>query len=285
MRRTRASSSEQLGGVARRGCARVELVRQPGLAHALDRVVDAHVERVVAAEQHPVGAGRLDEGTERARGRARASRTAAGAGTTTAACAHPCASGRTCHAWSERPMRTSAGSRRRARRRVLQIRMPVEHAREDEVRQRDGVLDRLAHGVREVEAVEPLVEAAAERVQEHDRAELRGARPERLEPLVRELDVAGERRDLDAGEPAADHGVLERTRRSSCGCCSGTSPRPSSRSGAPATCSAMARFASLAAHDGELLGRPRVVVRSATATRPARRRPAGPSRRGARRAR
>ena len=87
--------------------------------------------------------------------------------------------------------------------------MPVEHAREDEVRQRHRVLGRLADRVREVEAVEPLVEAAAERVQEHDRVELRGARPERLEPLVRELDVARERRDLDAREAAPEHGVVE----------------------------------------------------------------------------
>ena len=87
--------------------------------------------------------------------------------------------------------------------------MPVQHAREDQVRQRDGVLGRLPDGVREVEAVEPLVEAAAERVQEDDGAELGRARPERLEPLVRELDVAGERRDLHAGEAAPEHGVVE----------------------------------------------------------------------------
>ena len=41
------------------------------------------------------------------------------------------------------------------------------------------------------------------------RPQLGGARPERLEPGVGEFDVAGERRDLDAGEPAAEHGVVE----------------------------------------------------------------------------
>ena len=46
-----------------------------------------------------------------------------------------------------------------------------------------------------------------------------------------------------------------------CGCCSGTSPRPSSRSGAPATCSAMARFASRAAHAASSSLGPGVVMR------------------------
>ena len=87
--------------------------------------------------------------------------------------------------------------------------MPVEHPREDQVRQRDGVLGGLADGVGEVEPVEALVEAAAERVQEDDGAQLGGARPERLEPRVGEFDVAGEGRDLDTGEPAAEHGVVE----------------------------------------------------------------------------
>ncbi len=77
------------------------------------------------------------------------------------------------------------------------------------MRQRDGVLGGLAHGVRQVEPVEPLVEAAAERVQEDDRAQFGRARPERLEPRVGQLDVSGERRDLHAGEAAAEHRVVE----------------------------------------------------------------------------
>ena len=87
--------------------------------------------------------------------------------------------------------------------------MPVEHAREDQVRQRDRVLGRLPDGVGQIEAVEALVEAAAERVQEDDAAELRRARPERLQPLVGQLDIPRERRDLDAREPSPEHGVVE----------------------------------------------------------------------------
>src|SRR5690606_2784229 len=58
------------------------------------------------------------------------------------------------------------------RRDDLQIRMPVEHAREDHVRERHGVLRRLPYGVGQVETVETFVEAAAERVQEDHAAEL-----------------------------------------------------------------------------------------------------------------
>src|SRR5699024_10904574 len=59
----------------------------------------------------------------------------------------------------------------------LQSRMPVEHTGEDEVRQRDGVLRRLADRVRQVEAVEPFVEGASERMQEDGGADARTTRP------------------------------------------------------------------------------------------------------------
>ena len=271
---------QQLGRVARQDRALVGL-REPGLAHALDRVVDAHVERVVGAEQHPVGADRLDERTQRARGvhervepQASQVRRRQLAASVRLGPHLP----RVVGATEERGQVAAA-----VRGDDPQVRMPVEHAREDEVRQRDRVLDRLADRVREVVAVEPLVEAAAERVQEHDRVELLGARPERLEPLVRELDVARERRELDAREPVLDHGVLERV---------DDELRMLQRH-EPEAEQPVGRARDVLGDGAVRLARgprrraPRPPTGSsatATATRPARRRPAGPSRRGARRA-
>ena len=93
----------------------------------------------------------------------------------------------------------------------LQSGMTVENAREDEMRERDGILGGLADRVREVEAVEPLVEAAAERVQKDDGLEFHGAGPERLESFVGELDVCGERRDLNARQTVVEDRVVEGT--------------------------------------------------------------------------
>ena len=110
------SAGQQLGRVPREDRALVGL-REPGLAHALDRVVDAHVERVVGCRAAPGRRRRRRRARGARPGCARASRTAGVAGTTTAARgiraprAAPATRGR-----SDRG--TSAGSRRRAPRRV-----------------------------------------------------------------------------------------------------------------------------------------------------------------------
>ena len=84
------------------------------------------------------------------------------------------------------------------------------------MRQRHGVLGGLADGVGEVEAVQPLVEGAAERVQEHHRAQLLGAaqngssRGSESSTVLRpDRRGGGERGDLDAEQPALEHGVVE----------------------------------------------------------------------------
>ena len=103
------------------------------------------------------------------------------------------------------------------RRQDLQLRVPVQDAAEDQVGQGHRVFRRLGDGVGEVEAVQPLIQRAAERVQEHQRAEFLGPAPERFQPRVRKFDGAafrvagsgGERADLHAEQPALQHRVLQ----------------------------------------------------------------------------
>lgn len=77
----------------------------------------------------------------------------------------------------------------------------VEQAGEDEPRERDGRLHRVAHCVGQVVVGEPLAEGAAPRVHDHQRAEpLRGG-PEVGQRRVVELPPAGHRSDLNPAQP------------------------------------------------------------------------------------
>lgn len=94
----------------------------------------------------------------------------------------------------------------------LQAGMPVQYPGEDEVGQRDGVLGRLPHGVGQVPAVQPLVERAAEGVQEEERAGLLGTRPEGGVGRIGEFPFRCVAGDLDA-QQALGQGVFERAHR------------------------------------------------------------------------
>ena len=88
-------------------------------------------------------------------------------------------------------------------------RMAVEGAAEDQVRERQRGLGRLAEGVAEEMRAEPGAEAAPPRVDEDHRAEVGGGRPNRVELRVGELaavDVGG---DADALEAELADGALE----------------------------------------------------------------------------
>ena len=153
--------------------------------------------------------------------------------------------------------------------------MPVEHPGEDQVRQRDGVLDRLPDRVGQVEAVEPLVEGAAERVQEHDGAELGGARPER---------VVARRRTARAAGAAAERARRSRPRRrpqlrrasssaatTGRGAAAARGPSPVNRAGSSATKAATPRFAARADRRRRAPGRPSSGTATGRATAPGRR--------------
>ena len=93
-----------------------QLVRQPGTAHERDRIVESHVERVVAAEQRPATRRRPRPACAAHAGRARPCRTRSCAGTSTARARSVAPRG--APATRGRSVRSrSAGSRRRARRR------------------------------------------------------------------------------------------------------------------------------------------------------------------------
>src|SRR5213592_1862104 len=86
--------------------------------------------------------------------------------------------------------------------------MPVQNAGEDQVGESDGVLRRLSHSVGQVPLVEPLVERAAEGVQEEDCLGLLGPRPERFVRRVGQLTARGMAGDLHAAQPLFE-GMLE----------------------------------------------------------------------------
>jgi hypothetical protein len=89
--------------------------------------------------------------------------------------------------------------------------VPVQGAAEDQVRQGEGGLGRLAEGVAEVAGGQARAERAAPRVDEDHRAEVGGGFPDWVERPVGEFaagDVGG---DADAFEPEVADGPLQLT--------------------------------------------------------------------------
>src|SRR5262249_56768715 len=95
------------------------------------------------------------------------------------------------------------------RRAELELRMTIERAAEDQMRQRERRLDRLADDVRQIVGLHTLTERAAERVHEHDRTERLGALPEAIMAAGGPLLAAERRRDLATAKPQTSHGVGE----------------------------------------------------------------------------
>ncbi|ALE79919.1 hypothetical protein WY02_17405 [Pseudonocardia sp. AL041005-10] len=176
--------------------------REPGGVEAGHRVGHAHVEGVVGTEQHPVGTDGGDERPQCLRGvhqRVEPQMPQIGRRRQGAASGLrpylPCV---------VRPPQVGRQVSAAVGGEHAQTGVPVQHPREDQVGERDGVLHRLADGVGQVEAVEALVERATERVQEHHRAGLLRPCPEAGQPGVGQLDPGGPGGDLDPLEPPVE---------------------------------------------------------------------------------
>ncbi len=87
--------------------------------------------------------------------------------------------------------------------------MTIEHAAEDEVRQRNRRLQRLPDDVAEIVRAQSLAERRAERMDEHDGAELLRRRPERRELRGSQLALVDSRGDLHALQAQVLHGVTQ----------------------------------------------------------------------------
>src|SRR5436190_6509604 len=100
------------------------------------------------------------------------------------------------------------------RRADLETRELVERALEDQVRERDGGLERIADHVVEVAvALEPVLEvgrgASGLRVDEDHHAELLGLGPERVELRIADLHAVDAAADPGAAQPVLLHALLE----------------------------------------------------------------------------
>src|SRR5262249_53325141 len=93
----------------------------------------------------------------------------------------------------------------------LEARKAVERALEDEVRKRERGLERVADGVLEAAvALEAALQLrGADRMDEHQHAELLGLLPERVELRIRELLPFDAAADAGAAQAELLHGVLE----------------------------------------------------------------------------
>jgi hypothetical protein len=85
----------------------------------------------------------------------------------------------------------------------------VEHAAEDEVRQRHGRLDGVAHDVHQVGPGQPLAQRAAPRVDEEHGAQLLGRRPQRRVAGGGEVGPARLRADDRPGQAQLADGVAQ----------------------------------------------------------------------------
>src|SRR6185437_12884063 len=91
----------------------------------------------------------------------------------------------------------------------LQPWMPVQHAAEDEMGQRNGRLQRLSDDVAEIVGTQALAQRRPKGVNENDRTEFFSRRPERGELAGVQLHLVHRGRDLNALESEALHRVAQ----------------------------------------------------------------------------
>ena len=95
----------------------------------------------------------------------------------------------------------------------FQLRVPLQHAVEDQVMQRDRGLQRIADDVIEIEPLKPLCLGEAVGMQHHQHAELLSLFPERREGRIRQFLAGDVGQDLHAGEAELFDAALQLLRR------------------------------------------------------------------------
>ena len=209
----------------------------------VDRVIDSHVERVVAAERDVVLSDAVDEEPQRRcrvdeRVEPHPTQIPAGRMLTRARILPLMPRVVGAAAVARQP---SAGVRGPD----PEFREPVQHAPEDEARQRDRGLSRVPDVVEHVPHVEALAETAAPRMDEDGHVQRHGRLPELEERRVVELDPrSGGRRDLHADRARDPRPRVRSWRTARAGRWRATVITGTSRSGACRQKSATARFTS-----------------------------------------
>src|SRR5882757_728527 len=178
---------EQATGVAEGDLLSIGL-RKPRAVHQAHRIVIAHVERKVGAQHQPLGANhryqRLDHVSPKHAGVEPQSLQITG----WSLC------GEAVHLWTDLPRMIHATGIEWIEAAAMgyhqvELGMSIEHATENEMRDRDGFLDRLANAVDHEEISQPLAMRKPERMHEQRHAQLRQLGIERIEDGIRQFEI------------------------------------------------------------------------------------------------